>query len=462
MKNSTASDKKLSLFDSTAIIVGSMIGSGIFIVSADIARKVHTPGMLLLAWLITGVITIFAALSYGELAAAMPRAGGQYVYIREAFGKKYGFLYGWTLFSVIQTGTIAAVSVAFAKFTGVFFPVISATNIVVDLGFLAINSQQVLGVTLIILLSIYNYRDVKSGAILQNIFTVAKIGALLFLVLAGLYIGFNGGFSSGNFSPTFPDVMTLATIGTFGAALTGSLFSADAWNNITFTAGEVRNPQRNLPLSLLLGTGTVILLYLLANISYLSVLSIDQIATAENDRVATLMMQNILGDNGKYFIAAMIMVSTFGCLNGCIFTAARVYYAMAKDGMFLKQAAKLNKNNVPANSITMQCIWSCLLCFSGTYGDLLEYIMFAVMLFYILTISGLFVLRVKRPDMERPYKAFGYPVIPALYLALASFVAINMFTFQRDSSLKGLVIILIGLPIYYLINSKNKAVEQKE
>lgn len=452
MENQQNPDKKLSLFDSTAIIIGSMIGSGIFIVSADIARKVQTPGMLLLAWIVTGVITILAALSYGELAAAMPKAGGQYVYIREAYGKKYGFLYGWTLFSVIQTGTIAAVSVAFAKFTGVFFPVISGTNMIVSFGSFGISSQQLLGVTLIICLSLYNYRDVKSGALLQNIFTVAKVGALLFLVFIGIYMGFKGGFASGNFSPTFPDVITLATIGTFGAALTGSLFSADAWNNVTFTAGEVKNPQRNLPLSLLLGTGIVIILYILANVSYLSVLNIHQIGSAENDRVATLMMENILGVNGKYFIALMIMVSTFGCLNGCIFTAARVYYAMAKDGMFLKQAAKLNKNNVPANSITMQCIWSCVLCFSGTYNDLLEYIMFAVMLFYILTISGLFVLRVNKPDMERPYKAFGYPIVPAIYILLAVFVAFNMLVVQQSSSIKGLIIILIGLPIYYFIN----------
>ena len=458
MENLQTPDKKLSLFDSTAIIIGSMIGSGIFIVSADIARKVQTPGMLLLAWIVTGVITILAALSYGELAAAMPKAGGQYVYIREAFGKKYGFLYGWTLFSVIQTGTIAAVSVAFAKFTGVFFPVISGTNMIVSFGSFGISSQQLLGVTLIIGLSLYNYRDVKSGALLQNIFTVAKVGALLFLVFIGIYMGFKGGFASGNFSPAFPDVITLATIGTFGAALTGSLFSADAWNNVTFTAGEVKNPQRNLPLSLLLGTGIVIILYVLANVSYLSVLNINQIGGAENDRVATLMMENILGANGKYFIALMIMVSTFGCLNGCIFTAARVYYAMAKDGMFLKQASKLNKNNVPANSITMQCIWSCVLCFSGTYNDLLEYIMFAVMLFYILTISGLFVLRVKKPDMERPYKAFGYPFVPAIYILLAVFVAFNMLVVQQSSSIKGLIIILIGLPIYYFINRKESKI----
>lgn len=449
-------EKKLSLFDSTAIIIGSMIGSGIFIVSAEIARKVETPGMLLLAWVITGIITIFGALSYGELAAAMPKAGGQYVYIKEAFGPLYGFLYGWTLFAVIQTGTIAAVAVAFAKFTGVFFPVISGDNYLFQAGFLKVSSQQVLAIFLIIFLSLYNFRNVKAGAFLQNIFTVSKVLALLILVVLGIYFGFHGFGNSANFKPTFPDIITLTTIGVFGAAMTGSLFSADAWNNITFTAGEVKNPQKNLPLSLFLGTSTVILLYMLANIAYIYVLPIEQIQHAENDRVATLLMETILGNNGKFFMAAMIMVSTFGCLNGCILTAARVYYAMAKDGMFLKQAAKLNKNDVPANSLTMQCIWACILCFSGTYGDLLNYIMFAVMLFYILTISGLFRLRITRPEMERPYKAFGYPVIPAVYIILASLVAINMLIYQTDFSLYGLIIILIGVPVYYIFRKKTK------
>ena len=338
------SEKKLSLFDSTAIIVGSMIGSGIFIVSAEIARQVETPGMLLLAWVITGIITIFGALSYGELAAAMPKAGGQYIYLREAFGPLYGFLYGWTLFAVIQTGTIAAVAVAFAKFTGVFFPAISGSNHIIEMGKFAISSQQILAILLIVFLSLYNYRSVKAGALLQNIFTVSKVLALLLLVILGIYFGINGVGNASHFKPAFPDIITLTTIGIFGAAMTGSLFSADAWNNITFTAGEVKNPKRNLPLSLFLGTSIVITLYLLANIAYIYVLPIEKIQHAENDRVATLLMETILGDRGKYFMAAMIMISTFGCLNGCIFTAARVYYAMAKDKMFLKPAAKLNKN----------------------------------------------------------------------------------------------------------------------
>ncbi len=448
--------KSLSLFDSTAIIIGSMIGSGIFIVSAEISRQVETPGMLLLAWVVTAIITIFGALSYGELAAAMPRAGGQYIYLKEAYGKMYGFLYGWTLFSVIQTGTIAAVGVAFAKFTGVFFPVISGDNYIFHLSSFHISTQQLLAITIIILLTLYNFKDVKAGAYLQNIFTVSKVIALLLLVILGLYFGINGAGNWSNFSPAFPSVITLTTIGVFGAAMTGSLFSADAWNNITYTAGEVHNPQRNLPLSLFIGTGTVMLLYMLANVAYIYVLPINAIQHAENDRVATLLMETILGTNGKFFMALMIMISTFGCLNGLILTAARVYYAMAKDGLFLPKAAKLNKNNVPANSLTMQCIWSCLLCFSGTYGDLLNYIMFAVMLFYILTITGLFILRKKRPDMERPYKAFGYPVIPALYIFMAAMVAFDMLIYQTKSSLYGLVIILIGIPIYYIFKKNVK------
>ena len=410
--------------------------------------------MLLLAWIITGVITIFGALSYGELAAAMPKAGGQYVYIREAFGKLPGFLYGWTLFSVIQTGTIAAVGVAFAKFTGVFIPSISADNILLDLGLIKITTQQVLAVCIIVFLSLYNFRDIKAGALVQNIFTISKAVALLLLIILGLYFGFNGHGSSENFKPFFPSIITLATIGIFGAAMTGSLFSADAWNNITFTAGEVKNPQRNLPLSLAMGTSTVILLYFLANVAYIYVLPIDKIQHAENDRVATLLLETILGTQGKFFMAAMIMISTFGCLNGVILTAARVYYAMAKDNLFFRSATKLNKNNSPANSLTMQCIWACLLCFSGTYGQLLNYIMFPTLLFYILTISGLFKLRKSQPNMDRPYKAVGYPFVPALYIVLAALVCIDMLIYQPTQSLWGLVIIAIGIPIYLFLNRK--------
>jgi APA family basic amino acid/polyamine antiporter len=434
-----------------------MIGSGIFIVSAEIARQVQYPGMLLLAWAVTAVITILGALSYGELAAAMPRAGGQYVYLKEAFGPLYGFLYGWTLFSVIQTGTIAAVGVAFAKFTGVFFPAIGPDRLVLSMGYFSINTQQLLAVGVIVLLTLYNFREVKSGAFLQNIFTVSKVAALILLVTLGFYFGAKGLGDWSHFSPAFPDVMTLTTLGVFGAAMTGSLFSADAWNNITYTAGEVDHPQRNLPLSLFLGTSIVLVLYFLANMAYIYVLPMDKIQTAENDRVGTLLFETILGDKGKYFMAAMIMVSTFGCLNGIIFTAGRVYYAMARDGYFFPSAARLNKNHVPANSLAIQCVWACLLCFSGTYGDLLNYIMFAVMLFYVLTIAGLFVLRRKRPDMERPYKAFGYPFLPALYIALAALVAVDMLVYQTAASLYGLGIILLGVPVYAFLQNKKKS-----
>ncbi len=446
-----ASDKKkLSLLDSTAIIMGSMIGSGIFIVSADIAKQVHTPGMLLLAWMVTGVITILGALSYGELAAMMPKAGGQYVYLREAYNPMVGFLYGWTLFSVIQTGTIAAVGMAFALFTGVFIPEISPTNIVFSIGTFHVSSQQILAIAIIILLTGYNFRAVKTGARLQNIFTITKVLALLLLVILGLYFGMHGHGNAQNFSPAFPEVIGWTTISIFGAALTGSLFSADAWNNITFTAGEVRNPQRNLPLSLLIGTASVIGIYILANVAYVYVLGIDQIAAADNKRLGTVMMQNILGSNGNYFMAAMIMISTFGCLNGCIFSAARVYYAMANDRLFFKSAAHLNKNGSPARSLVFQCIWASLLCFSGSYGDLLDYVMFAVMIFYVLTVSGLFILRKKKPDVPRPYKAFGYPILPAIYVLLAALVAFFMLINNNTNCLRGLIIMLIGIPVYFI------------
>lgn len=448
--------KKLSLLDSTTIIMGSMIGSGIFIVSAGIAQKVNSPGLLILAWVITGVITILAALSYGELAAMFPRAGGQYVYLREAYNPLFGFLYGWTLFTVIQTGTIAAVAVAFAKFTGVFWNDISDKNFLFNIGSFHVTTQQLLAICIIILLTVYNYRDIKTGALLQNIFTITKVVALLALVVLGIYFGLSGLGTTQNFKPLFPDVMTWTTIGIFGGALTGSLFSADAWNNITYTAGEVKNPQRNLPLSLLIGTSTVIALYILANIAYVYVLGVDKIKIAENDRVGTLLMQTILGDSGKFVMAALIMISTFGCLNGVILTAARVYYAMAKDNLFFKQAGELNKNNVPAKSLTMQCIWSCLLCFSGSYGDLLDYVMFAVMIFYVLTVSGLFILRVKRPDADRPYKAFGYPVLPAIYVLLALIVSVFMILNNGQNCLYGAVIMIAGIPVYFLINRKNK------
>jgi APA family basic amino acid/polyamine antiporter len=314
-----------------------------------------------------------------------------------------------------------------------------------------------LAIGVIILLSLYNFRDVKTGALLQNIFTITKVAALLLLVILGIYLGFyNGAGHIENFSNAFPDVINWTTIGVFGAAMTGSLFSADAWNNVTYTAGEIKNPQRNLPLSLFIGTSSVILLYLLANLAYVFILGIDGIAAADNKRLGTVMMQSILGDSGKFFMAAMIMISTFGCLNGVIFTAARVYYAMAKDRLFFKPAAQLNKNGVPARSLTFQCIWSCLLCFTGSYGDLLDYVMFAVMIFYVLTVSGLFILRIKKPNAERPYNAFGYPVLPAVYVLLAALVDYFMLVNNNTNCLRGLIIMLIGIPVFYIFKSTLK------
>ena len=446
--------KKLNLLDASMIIIGSMIGSGIFIVSAEMAGQVVYPGLLLLAWGITGVITILAALSYGELAAAMPQAGGQYVYLRQAYNPLVGFLYGWTLFGVIQTGTIAAVGVAFAKFTGVFLPQISDAVVLLDLGFVQISSQKILAIAAIILLTVYNFRDIKSGAWLQNIFTLSKIIALLALVALGLYFGAKIPDSAAHFTPLFPTSYGLKDLAIFGAALTGSLFSADAWNNITYTAGEVQNPKRNLPIALLIGTFTVITIYFFANIAYLQVMDMKTIASAENGRVGTLMMQTILGNKGKYMMAALIIISTFGCLNGIIFTAARVYYAMALDGVFFKKAGILNKNNAPQNALIMQCAWSCLLAFSGTYSDLLNYIMFAVMIFYILTVGGIFILRRTQPNLERPYKVIFYPYLPIAYIILALIVCVFMLWINTTASLLGLGIILLGLPFYYIFKAK--------
>lgn len=406
--------------------------------------------MLLLAWVITGVITVLGALCYGELAAMMPKAGGQYIYLREAYNPMFGFLYGWTLFSVIQTGTIAAVAMAFALFTGVFIPEISPANHLFEIGSFSVSTQQMLAIVVIVLLSMYNFREVKTGALLQNIFTITKVAALLLLVVLGFYFGMHGIGKAENFSPAFPDVIDWTTISIFGAALTGSLFSADAWNNVTYTAGEVKNPQRNLPLSLFIGTSSVILIYILANVAYVYVLGVDGIAAADNKRLGTVMMQSILGDKGKFFMAAMIMISTFGCLNGVIFTAARVYYAMAKDKLFFKSAAVLNKNGAPAKSLTFQCIWACLLCFTGSYGDLLDYVMFAVMIFYVLTVSGLFILRRKKPNADRPYKVVGYPLLPAIYILLAASVAYFMLVNNNTNCLRGLIIMLIGVPVYFI------------
>ncbi len=504
-KSDTGFIRSLGLLDSTMIVAGSMIGSGIFIVSADIARQTGSAGGLLLTWIITGILTIFAALSYGELAAMMPKAGGQYVYLRESYSPLWGFLYGWTLFLVIQTGTIAAVAVAFARFLGILFPAISPTSWVVPpinltSGYaVSLSVQQLVAVLLIIFLTILNTQGLKLGKIIQNVFTSAKTLSLFVLILLGLFIGGAAGTFSGNFANLFtpenaavikpdfgflPEVSVngglFALIVVFSVAQVGSLFSSDAWNNITFTAGEVKNPQRNVPLSLALGTGLVITLYILANFAYLATLSLAQIQNAPEDRVGTLALQTIFGAGGAVVMAIAIIISTFGCNNGLILSGARVYYAMAKDNLFFKATGKLNKNRVPATALILQCVWACLLVLPRTrsgkfspegyedygnlYGMLLDYVVFAVLIFYILTIIGLFILRKTRPDVERPYRAFGYPLVPAIYIIAATIISLVLLFYKPQTSLPGLAIVLSGVPVYFIWRtiSKSKNTTQNE
>ncbi|HSU54554.1 MAG TPA: amino acid permease [Candidatus Dormibacteraeota bacterium] len=485
----------LGLLDSTMIVAGSMIGSGIFIVSADIARQVGSPGWLLLVWLVTGVLTVTAALSYGELAAMMPRAGGQYVYLREAYSPLWGFLYGWTLFLVIQTGTIAAVGVAFSRYLGVLVPaispsawIISPINISAKYA-LSLSTQQVVAILMIILLTFINTRGLQLGKLIQNVFTSAKTVSLIALIFIGFFLGRHPDAIQANFHDFWtprgveeikPDIAVLGSVtasaGAFGlfvafcVAQVGSLFSADAWNNITFTAGEVKNPRRTIPLSLAAGTGLVITLYLLANFAYLFMLPLEKIQHAPDDRVATAAIETVFSGAGPLIMAVAIMVSTFGCNNGLILAGARVYYAMARDGLFFKSSANLNRFRVPAVGLVLQCIWTCLLVLPRTrsnkfdaaghevygnlYGDLLDYVVFAVLIFYVLTIIGLFVLRKKRPEAERPYKAFGYPIIPALYIVAASAISLVLLVYQTKQSLPGLVIVLLGVPVYFLWRGK--------
>jgi basic amino acid/polyamine antiporter, APA family len=444
--------KGLGLIDSTTLVVGSMIGSGIFIVSADIARQVNSPGLLIMTWLATALLTMTAALSYGELAAAMPQAGGQYVYLREAFGPLSGFLYGWTLFLVIQTGTVAAVAVAFAKFAGVFVPWISAGNYLLGSGKVGLNTQQLVAIVLLIVLTAVNTRGIRTGARIQNVFTVAKVAALLGLIGIGLLLGRNPDAIQVNFSHFWSNAdWTFTTIRLVGVAMVGALFSSDAWNNVTFTAGEVRNPRRNLPISLALGVGIVSLLYVACNFVYLTVLPLEAIKTAPEDRVATAVAAAALGPVAVQLMAAAIMVSTFGCANGLILAGARVYYAMALDGLFFRSVAKLDPiHHAPRTSLLLQCIWACFLTLTGRYNDLLDYVIFAVLVFYILTIAGVFVLRWKRPDMERPYRAFGYPVLPAAYILLATLIEVLLLLYKPNYTWPGLIIVLLGIPVYFL------------
>jgi len=482
-KNTVSSSfrHELGLFDSTMIVIGSMIGSGIFIVSSDIARSVGSAGFLLLVWLIAGVITLIAALSYGELAAMMPKAGGQYVYLCEAYNPLVGFLYGWTLFLIIQSGTIAAVAVAFAKFAGVLVPAIGTSNILFTLLGLKISAGQLLAIFIISILSFINIKGLKQGKIVQNIFTTAKIVSILGLIVLGIFVGANTNAIGANFTNLWSgqwlhmsnekigwieQLSGFSIIIAIGVAMVGSLFSSDAWNNITFTAGEVINPKKNIPLSLFIGTLTVTIIYILVNISYLLVLPMmgDPNGTgfaslgiqfAAEDRVATAAAANIfLGAPAVIIMAVLIMVSTFGCNNGLILSGARVYYAMAKDNLFFKKAGLLNKNSVPANALILQAVWAGILCLSGTYGQLLDYVIFAVLIFYMLTIAGVFILRKKKPDTERPYKAFGYPILPALYIFLAATISIILLIYKPQYTWPGLIIVMIGIPVYYFRNKK--------
>lgn len=468
--------KALTLTDATMLVAGSMIGSGIFIVSADIGRTGGSPFWLIAAWVIAGVMTLLGALSYGELAAMYPRAGGQYVFLREAMGPLMGFLYGWTLFIVIQTGTIAAVAVAFGRFLGVLWPSITPELFdwfpqhrfttpggSIDVG---LSPQRLVALVVVWVLTWVNLRGVREGKLVQTTLTVVKTGSLALLIILGLTVGRNATAVAANFGPGQfmgnVDVTSVFMVA-FGAALVGSLFSSDAWNNVTFAAAEVQNPRRNLPLALALGTGLVTLLYLLANIAYLNVLPLQGTAEgttvlargiqfATQDRVGAAAAEMIFGPIGVTIMAAAILVSTFGCNNGLILAGARAYYAMARDRLFFARAGKLNRREVPAFALVLQAVWTSFLCLTGTYGQLLDYVIFAALLFYVATTVGLFMLRVQRPDIERPYKAFGYPVLPALYIVLAAAVAIVLLVSDktRAQALSGLVIVLIGLPVYFL------------
>lgn len=473
--------RELGLFDSTMIVMGSMIGSGIFIVSADIARTVGSPGCLLLVWFITGLVTVSAALSYGELAGMMPHAGGQYVYLRESYNPLTGFLYGWTLFLVIQTGTIAAVAVAFAKFTAVIFPSMGEQNILLNISGFKISAAQVLAILSIALLTYTNIQGLKLGKLVQDVFTISKTAALFGLIAVAVLIGSSREAISLNIKH-FWDAQWLHASGTtfeketlsgmkllaaIGVAMVGSLFSSDAWNNITFTAGEVKNPKRNIPLSLAIGTGTVIILYLIANVAYLMVLPLQGdpggagamqrgIQFALDDRVGTAAISVVWGEVAAVIMAALIMVSTFGCNNGLILAGARVYYAMAKDNLFFKGAGRLNKNSIPQTALIFQAVWASLLCLSGTYSNLLDYVIFAVLIFYILTICGIFILRKRRPEQERPYKAFGYPIVPAVYMVIAAAICIDLLIYKPSYTWPGMFIVLMGIPVYYLWNRMKK------
>jgi APA family basic amino acid/polyamine antiporter len=453
----------LGAFDATMIVAGSMIGSGIFIVSADIMRNVGSAGWLVVVWLITGFMTLTAALSYGELSAMFPKAGGQYVYLKESYNPLLGFLYGWSFFSVIQTGTIAAVGVAFSKFAGYFFPGLEMNdaNILFQLGFLKVYPAQLVSIAIIVLLTFINTKGVQGGKLIQSTFTVTKLLSLFGLIGFGFLLASKASIWNANWQDAWSmkqiatdagttPIFGVAILGAIAASMVGSIFSSDAWNNVTFIAGEIKNPKRNIGLSLFLGTLIVTVIYIAANLMYLSVLPLNEIANAPSDRVAVAASNVIFGNIGTYVIAVMIMISTFGCNNGLILAGARVYYTMAQDGLFFKKAGTLNKNSVPAWALWAQCIVAGLLCLSGKYGDLLDMVSFIVVIFYILTIIGIFILRKKRPEMERPYKAFGYPILPAIYILMGTCFCVLLIIYKPNFTWPGLIITLIGIPLYYI------------
>jgi APA family basic amino acid/polyamine antiporter len=472
----TASFKPtIGLFDATMIVAGSMIGSGIFIVSADITRSVGSAGWLIAVWLITGFMTLTAAMSYGELSAMFPKAGGQYVYLKESYNPLVGFLYGWSFFAVIQTGTIAAVGVAFCKFAGYFFPALEMTdeNILFSIGPLHVHTAQLVSIVLIVFLTYINSRGIEGGKLIQRTFTITKLLSLFGLIVFGLIMAkgdvwhanwtdawhmqkMTAGEGSAGLTTIFIPLLGAAAVGAIASSMVGSIFSSDSWNNVTFIAGEIKNPKKNIGLSLFLGTLIVSVIYISCNLMYLAVMPLHDIAFAKSDRVAVVASNVIFGDIGTYVIAVMIMISTFGCNNGLILAGARVYYTMSQDGLFFKSAGKLNKNSVPEWALWAQCIVAGLLCLSGKYGDLLDMVSFVVVIFYVLTIIGIFILRKKRPDAERPYKAFGYPVLPAIYILMGTSFCVLLFIYKRDFTWPGLIITLIGIPLYYLAVGNSK------
>jgi basic amino acid/polyamine antiporter, APA family len=469
--------RSLNLFDTIMLVSGSMIGSGIFIVSADMMRHLGSPFWVLMCWIISGVITLFAALSYGELAGMMPNAGGQFVYIKRAYGQLTAFVYGWTVFTVIQTGVIAAVAVAFARFVGVFIPFFDESNKVLSTSGFSISTTQLLGVVSIFFLTYINTLGINNGKIIQRLFTSTKLLALLAVIFIGFFVGYKTGYWQSNIELGFRHAETAGTesgfsnvalISAIGVALIGSLFSSDAWNNVTFIAGEIKQPQKNIPLGLLIGVLIVTVLYILANVAYFMLLPAlgsqhgqtvfeRGIEFAQNDRVGTAAMSAVFGEIAEYLMALLIIISTFGCNNGLILSGSRLFQSMAQDGLFFKSAAHLNKNQVPSKALWFQAIWASVLCLSGSYGSLLDYCTFASLVFYIVTISALFYLRKKEPNTPRPYKALGYPMIPALYILLASAICIDLLIFKPENVSYGVLIMFIGIPVYYFFNKRTIA-----